>query len=358
MTPSAPELPRHDNEVLIRERHDTGCEWLAPGDAVSRTARPEGTTGFGRLVGESRTLQRAIRDARAAAQTNVTVLLAGENGTGKEIMARAIHEESSRSNGPFIAVNCAALPEGLIESELFGHEKGSFTGATQARRGRFELAHGGTLFFDEVGELTPAMQVKLLRVLQERMFERVGGTQTHSVDIRLIAASNRNLEREAERGVFRQDLFYRLNVVPVTLPPLRDRREDMPLLVDHFILKTCQKHGRPVSAPSPLLLEILTGYDWPGNIRELENVMERLVVLSNEPLLGTAMLPEKLFCSVPQPSIADQEMTFEGAVAAFKKRLISSAIQAEGGVKSAAARRLGISRSYLHKLITDLSVIA
>ncbi|HLL13611.1 MAG TPA: sigma-54 dependent transcriptional regulator [Pyrinomonadaceae bacterium] len=317
--------------------------------------------GFGRLLGSSPALEGIIKQARAVASTSATVLLAGENGTGKEMLARAVHEESPRAAEPFVAVSCAALPEELIESELFGHERGAFTGATQARMGRFELADGGTLFLDEIGELSQAVQVKLLRVLQDRTFERLGGTKTLSVDIRLIAASNRDLEREVEEGRFRRDLFYRLNVVPLQLPPLRERREDLPILAAHLAAKAADKHGRAPAALDPALLEALQEYDWPGNVRELENLMERLVVLTTGSLLGTEFLPEKML-HIQRPADAseggggDEETTLEGAMLALKRRLLVSAMQAEGGNKAAAAKRLGISRSYFHRLIVELNI--
>jgi DNA-binding NtrC family response regulator len=317
--------------------------------------------GFGRFVGKAPTLERMLKQARAVADTTATVLITGENGTGKEVLARAIHEESSRAARPFVAVSCAALPETLIESELFGHEKGAFTGAAQMRRGRFELADGGTLFLDEVGELSPAMQVKLLRVLQERNFERLGGTKTVEVDIRLVAASNRDLEEEVAAGRFRQDLFYRLNVVPLRLPPLRERREDVPVLAVHFAATTAEKHGRPAAELDPALVEALHEYDWPGNVRELENLVERLVVLTTGTRLGLEFLPEKMLRAAPASAPASSacpfdETTFEGAVLALKRRLVASAIEGEGGNKAAAAKRLQISRSYLHRLITELDI--
>jgi transcriptional regulator with GAF, ATPase, and Fis domain len=271
------------------------------------------------------------------------------------MLARAIHEESQRAHGPFIAVSCAALPESLIESELFGHEKGAFTSATHARMGRFELADGGTLFLDEIVELTPNVQVKLLRVLQERAFERVGGTKTLTVDIRLIAASNRDLEAEVEGGDFRRDLFYRLNVVPLVLPPLRERREDIPGLAAHFAAKAADKHGRATPQLQPSLIESLHEYEWPGNVRELENLMERLVLLDRGPTLGLEFLPEKMLRILPASNMAD-ETSFEGAITAFKRQLIANALQAEGGNKVAAAKRLGISRSYLHRLINEFGL--
>ncbi|HXC69946.1 MAG TPA: sigma-54 dependent transcriptional regulator, partial [Pyrinomonadaceae bacterium] len=242
--------------------------------------------GFAHLMGTSQALERVLKQARSVAATSATVLLSGENGTGKEMVARAIHQESPRGSGPFVAVSCAALPEALIESELFGHEKGAFTSATQMHKGRFELADGGTLFLDEIGDLSAAVQVKLLRVLQEREFERVGGTKTLPVDIRLIAATNRDLEKEVAQGRFRQDLFFRLNVVPLVLPPLRERPDDIPILAAHFASKSAQKYGQPTPELEPALVEVLLDYNWPGNVRELENLIERLVVLSNTTTLG------------------------------------------------------------------------
>jgi transcriptional regulator with GAF, ATPase, and Fis domain len=224
----------------------------------------------------------------------------------------------------------------------------------QSRKGRFELANGGTLFLDEVGELSPAVQVKLLRVLQEREFERVGGTRTLTVDIRLIAASNRDLENEVKERRFRQDLFFRLNVVPLALPSLRERTEDIPLLAAHFATKSAEKHGQPTPELAPELIEVLQEYEWPGNVRELENLIERLVVLSNSPMLGVEFVPEKMLRALPGISVTD-ESTLEGAVAALKKKMIISALRSEGN-KVAAAKKLGISRSYLHRLINEFDI--
>ena len=256
---------------------------------------------------------------------------------------------------PFVKISCAALPNTLIESELFGHEKGAFTNATNARLGRFELADGGTLFLDEIVELTPAVQVKLLRVIQERSFERVGGSKTLSVDIRLIAASNRDLEAAVEAGAFRRDLFYRLNVVPLILPPLRERQDDIDGLAAHFAAKAADKHGLHTPQLQPALIDSLHEYDWPGNVRELENLMERLVLLDRGATLGLEFLPVKMLKAVPNPDVPS-ETTFEGAIDALKKRLIEDALAAEGGNKVAAARRLSISRSYLHRLINEFDV--
>jgi two-component system, NtrC family, response regulator AtoC len=311
--------------------------------------------GFSHLIGGSQSLEKIVKQARAVAATSATVLITGENGTGKEMLARAIHEESPRASASFVAVSCAALPESLIESELFGHEKGSFTSATQTRKGRFELADGGTLFLDEVSDLSPTVQVKLLRVLQERSFERVGGTKTLSVDIRLIAASNRDLEQEVEAGRFRRDLFYRLNVVPLLLPPLRTRREDIPLLATYFVAKASEKYLRRNLELEPVLVDALQEYAWPGNVRELENLIERLVVLTSGPKLGLEFLPERMLRVLSDANAAD-ESTLEGGVAALKRRMILRALQSEGGSKVAAAKRLGISRSYLHRLISEFDL--
>src|ERR1051325_7851826 len=268
--------------------------------------------GFTHLMGSSQALEKVLKQARSVAATSATVLLSGENGTGKEMLARAIHQESPRAGGPFVAVSCAALPEALIESELFGHEKGAFTSATQTHKGRFELANGGTLFLDEIGDLSAAVQVKLLRVLQEREFERVGGNKTLTVDIRLIAATNRDLEKEVAQGRLRQDLFFRLNVVPLILPPLRERHDDIPILAAHFAAKSAQKYGQPTPELEPALVEVLLDYNWPGNVRELENLMERLVVLSTTSTLGLEFVPEKMLRVLPGTTPGD-ERPLEGA---------------------------------------------
>ena len=317
--------------------------------------------GFGRFVGTSGALERTLKQARAVADTSATVLITGENGTGKEVLARAIHEESGRRDRPFVAVSCAALPESLIESELFGHVKGAFTDAKADRVGRFELANGGTLFLDEIGELQPSVQVKLLRVLQERTFEKVGSNRQVNVDVRLIAATNRDLEQDVAASRFREDLFYRLNVVPLHMPALRERREDVPMLAAHFAAKASEKHDRPLADLDPALLEALQEYDWPGNVRELENMVERLVVLTKGSQLSVEFLPEKMLRSAPAahtpPGVAAaDETTLEGATLALRRRMVISALQAEGGNRVAAARRLGISRSYLHRLISELAI--
>ena len=318
--------------------------------------RAESTKGsFSALIGTSAALMSVIKQAKTVAATNATVLIVGDNGTGKELLARAIHDEGPRADRPFVAVSCAALPETLIESELFGHEKGAFTGAVNVRKGRFELADGGTLFLDEINDLSQAIQVKLLRALQERAFERIGSTRTRTVDIRLIAASNLDLEAEVETGKFRRDLFHRLSIVPLVLPPLRERIDDVPLLASHFAAKAAAKHGRPTPSLEPPLIEALTDYNWPGNVRELENLIERLVVLTAEPKLGLEFVPEKILRELPS-SQPDDESTFEGAIVGLKRRMIATALRSESGNRMAAAKRLGISRSYLHRLMSDFGI--
>lgn len=255
----------------------------------------QGRFKFDNIVGKSKVMRQVYAIIEKVAQTRASVLVTGESGTGKELIAKAIHFNSTRRDKPFISVNCSALPETLLETELFGHERGAFTGAITRRKGRFELAHNGTLFLDEVGDMSPALQVKLLRVLQEMKFERVGGTTTLQVDARLVAASNRDLRREVEIGRFRQDLYYRLKVVHIEVPPLRDRRDDIPLLVHHFLKKVAQANGLPAKGVSHEALKYLYQYDWIGNVRELENVIERAVILCDGAEIRPQDLPEELF---------------------------------------------------------------
>jgi transcriptional regulator with GAF, ATPase, and Fis domain len=258
---------------------------------------------FEEIVGSSRGLVGVLRDVRRVAPTGATVLILGETGTGKELIARAIHSAGNRADKPFIKINCAALPAGLIESELFGHERGAFSGAIQRRIGRFELANGGTIFLDEIGEVSVDVQVKLLRVLQEQEFERIGGNQTIKCDVRVIAATNRDLPNAVASGAFRADLFYRLNVFPVKLPPLRERVDDIPLLVQFFVQKYAPKVGRQLSGIEGRTIDRLLRYDWPGNIRELENIVERALILSSTPLLsiGEDVLPVATHTAVRTP---------------------------------------------------------
>jgi Nif-specific regulatory protein len=294
------------------------------------------------MVGNSAALRAVYSELTQVVDSNATVLIRGESGTGKELVATTIHANSSRSGMPFVRVNCAALPEGLVESELFGHERGAFTGATGMRKGRFEMAHGGTLFLDEVGDLTPLTQAKLLRALQEKEFERVGSTETRRVDVRLIAATNRDLEHMVSEGSFRQDLYYRLSVFPIMLPPLRERRDDIMPLATHFTEKYVKENGRTILRISPQATSLLTSYPWPGNIRELENVMERAVLLCGPAgVIESAHLPPAL--QTPGHQELDDESTLEAALASLEHRLILEAMQENHGNMVKAAARLGIT---------------
>ena len=304
------------------------------------------------MVGDSPALRRVLDQVAQVAPTDSTVLIQGETGTGKELVARAIHEAGARRERPLVKLNCAALPRELVESELFGHEKGAFTGAFQQRRGRFELADGGTLFLDEVGELPLDTQAKLLRVLQEREFERVGGTRTLKVDVRLVAATNRDLHSQVAAGRFRADLFYRLNVFPIPVPPLRERRGDIPGLLQHFAAKTARKLGRPLNGIAPAFIASARTYDWPGNIRELENMVERAMVMSRGDLLDGTVLPP---AASPGPTPSAVEGTLEEVERAHIRRVLEGArwiIEGERG----AARILGLNPSTLRGRLRKLGI--
>ena len=303
------------------------------------------------MIGESPRMREIYRFIERIAPADATVLIRGESGTGKELVAHAIHNNSDRRDKQFVAINCAVLSETLLESELFGYEKGAFTGAVAQKRGRLEVANGGTLFLDEVGELTPPTQSKLLRVLQERQFERVGGTRTIDVDVRIIAATNRNLEEAIKAGTFRQDLYYRLNVISLTLPALRERREDIPLLACHFVAKYSKKCKRLVSGISPETRECLLGYDWPGNVRELENAIERAVVLGNSDVIMPDDLPETLLSIAPVST-----SNFHEAMLEMKKQYILRTLEQTNGSYTEAANLLGIHPTNLHRLIRTLGL--
>ncbi len=308
--------------------------------------------GFPNIVGESRVMQEILELVKRVAQSRATVLVTGESGTGKELIARAIHQCSSRAAKSFISVNCAALTETLLESELFGHERGAFTHAVAMRKGRFELADGGTLFMDEVAEMSQGLQVKLLRVLQEMEFERVGGARTIKVDVRVVAASNRDLKEEVEAGRFREDLYYRLNVVHLHLPPLRQRQEDIPLLAGHFINKYVQENLRDKTRITPEALKLLIHYSWPGNIRELENVMERAVILCANNTITPQDLPGEL-----APTATDSRLEIDRfipldtplpeALDTIEEQMIRRALEKSGQVQVRAAELLGITKSLL-----------
>jgi Nif-specific regulatory protein len=306
------------------------------------------------LVGEGVRMKEVYQFLKRAAPTDSTVLIEGESGTGKELAARALHRNSPRASKLFVAINCAAIPETLLESDLFGHERGAFTGAGSLKKGRLEVADGGVVFLDEIGELAPALQVKLLRVLQEREFERVGGIQPIKVDIRLIAATNCNLEQAVRNGEFRQDLYYRLAVLKITMPALRERREDIPMLARHFVqkhAKRCKVKPRPISREA---LSRMVNYDWPGNVRELENAIEHALVLGSSDMILPEDLPESLLERTPLPEMT--EAKYHAAVKELKKQLILDAVEQTQGSYADAARILGLHPNYLHRLIRNLEL--
>jgi two-component system, NtrC family, response regulator HydG len=302
----------------------------------------------GRIVGRSAPMLGLLRQVEKVAASPSSVLILGESGTGKEVVARAIHRRSRRSGGAFVKVNCGALAEGLLESELFGHEKGAFTGAVRRKRGRFELADGGSILLDEIAEISPALQVKLLRVLQEHSFERVGGEVTLTVDVRVLAATNRDLRAETAAGRFREDLFYRLFVIPLHVPALRERREDIPLLAEHFIGRLCREMGHPLVSLSEEALNLLRVYDWPGNVRELENIIERAIVLCEGDLITPADLPFELPGARSSNRAATGFPPLREAVEELERRMIGRAMESAGGVKTEAARLLDLRPSVLY----------
>ncbi|MFA5073251.1 MAG: sigma-54 dependent transcriptional regulator [Nitrospirota bacterium] len=328
------------------------------------------------LVGDSPHMQQVYELIEKIADTDSTVMILGESGTGKELIAKTIHYNSSRSQNPFVPLNCAAIPKDLLESELFGHEKGAFTGAINTRIGRFELAQNGTLFLDEVGELDPSLQVKLLRVLQEREFERVGGIKTIKINVRILAATNKDLDKATQEGKFREDLFYRLNVIPLTLPPLRKRTEDIPLLIDHFIREFTRKRKREPFTFSKEAMNCLLSYSWPGNIRELENLIERLTILVAHKIIHSSDLPEKFqqaapcrqedgaetapFSLAPGKSrdIPASGIDLGAAINEMEKDLILKALGKSGGVKSKAAELLGLNRTTLLERMKKMGIEA
>ena len=318
-------------------------------------AEPEADRFHG-ILGRSSTIRKVFDLISKVGATASTILITGESGTGKELVCRAIHRTSRRAGGPLIPVNCGAIPEELLESELFGHEKGAFTGATTSREGRFQMADGGTIFLDEVSEMSPKLQVKLLRVLQESEFERVGGSKTIRVDARIVAATNRDLEKSVAEGEFREDLYYRLNVIPVHLPPLRERKEDVPLLVQSFIRRFQEKNLTPLRTVHPDAMAALVSYPWPGNVRELENLVERMAILAERPELKEEDLPERFRPSAPAPrgerdlsslDIPEDGIDLREFMDRIENQLIERALEMSGGVKNRAAQLLGLNRTTL-----------
>jgi DNA-binding NtrC family response regulator len=302
------------------------------------------------ILGKSPAIQRLLAQIELIARTEATVLIQGESGTGKELIAEALHYNSLRADRPLVKVNCGIFAEGVVESELFGHEKGAYTGAIQQKKGRFELATTGSLFLDEVGELTPTVQVKLLRVLQDQVFERVGGVQPIAVDVRLVAATNKELEHEVQHGRFREDLYYRLNVIPVKVPPLRERREDIPLLIEHFLRVFTHKHQKGMMDLSREALELCVQYPWPGNVRELRNCVESLVVLATHQPIACADLPTHIQRVRPMPTLA---VPLGSTLAQIEKGAILGTLDITGGNKHMAARLLGIGVKTLYRRLEE-----
>jgi DNA-binding NtrC family response regulator len=318
---------------------------------------------FENIVALSAKMQEVLAIVERVAPTNSTVLLGGESGVGKDMIARAIHQHSRRASGPFIKINCTAIPENLLESELFGFEKGAFTGAMTAKPGKFELADKGTIFLDEIGDVPGAIQVKLLRVLQEREFERLGGTKTLKVDVRVIAATNQDLRAALEQGTFREDLYYRLNVVPISIPPLREHKEDIPYLVDHFLARLARESAKPITSITPAAMRLLMDFHWPGNIRELENIIERAVALSSGTMLdvgdirldvgpGGAVVGPGMSANDASGPFLPPGMTLEQ----YEDEIIKEALRRATGNKSQAARLLGLSRNAFRYRLSKLGL--
>ncbi|HDP99437.1 MAG TPA: sigma-54-dependent Fis family transcriptional regulator [bacterium] len=318
---------------------------------------------YSEIIGNTKAMQNVYRTMQKVAETDSSVLIYGESGTGKELVARAIHKLSPRKNKPFIRINCGALADSLLESELFGHEKGAFTGAVKRKQGRFELAHLGSIFLDEIGDVSPNMQLKLLRVLQEKEFERVGSEETIQVDVRILAATNKNLSDLIQQGKFREDLFYRLHIIPIYLPPLRERKQDIPLLVNHFIKKLTTAMNKPAKQITEAAMKRLTSYHWPGNVRELENLLERMIVLSDQDVIDVWDLPILQMAAgsemLPNDLLDRFHLDLNAMLAAVEKQLIEKAMNETAGNKSQAAKLLGIQTSLLyykldkHKIISN-----
>jgi transcriptional regulator with GAF, ATPase, and Fis domain len=315
---------------------------------------------FRNIIGKSQSMREIFKVVKQIADSKSTALIMGESGTGKELISRAIHYNSNRKNYPFVTINCAAIPETLIESELFGHEKGAFTNAIEKKLGRFEVAHQGTLFLDEIGELSLATQAKILRFLEEREFNRVGGSKTIKVDVRLITATNKDLNQLIKKGGFREDLYYRINVVPILIPPLRERKEDIPLLIEHFIIKFGVENNKNVKGISKEALEVMMQYEWPGNIRELENLIERVITLTSNDYIQLIELPP-FFKSIPKvdglkESVLDGKVSFLQAEEEFEREVILDALKKTNYIQSHAAEILGISRRILKYKMDKLGI--
>jgi DNA-binding NtrC family response regulator len=336
--------PFEIDELLVVARRALDHQRLRSEYRYLRTERDEQFGNYG-IIGRSRPMREIIDRAERVAQTKSTVLITGETGTGKELVARAIHNRSAQRDMPLIRVNCAAIPETLLESELFGHGRGAFTGAATSKKGKFALADGGSIFLDEIGTMSPALQAKLLRVLQEREFEPLGSERTEKVDVRVIAATNRDLRQRVAESRFQEDLFYRLNVIPIELPPLRDRRDDIPALVDHFVRKHTQRTGRRIDGIADGVIQALQQYDWPGNVRELENTIERAVVLSAGPMITADSI--SVLGAAPAQNTGLPSLRLRQNIEWVEKETIRRALESSKGVKKDAAELMGISQRAL-----------
>jgi two-component system response regulator PilR (NtrC family) len=319
-----------------------------------------GRFGFDRIIGKSKPIQQVFDLIRLAAPSKSNILILGDSGTGKELVAKAIHHNSKRRNGPFVTVNSGSMPADLLESNLFGHVKGSFTGAISNKKGLFELANGGSIFFDEIGNIPLETQAKLLRVIQEKEFMRLGGVEVLKADVRIIAATNANLEDLVERGAFREDLYYRLNVITIHLPPLRKRPEDIPLIANHFLHTYARENEKPIREISSGAMQLLMDYHWPGNVRELENAIERAVVLSTATLLDVDLLPQTVRqpaeLQLPVATLPSNGLSLKDAVSAYERQLIVKALQASGGVQKKAAELLNVKPTTLHEMMKRLAI--
>ena len=351
--------PFKNEEVLLTVRKALEQRQLA---AENRTLREQlrQVYAFDNIIGKSKPMRKVFELIKLAAPAKSNILVLGESGTGKELVAKAIHHHSRRAGGPFVTVNSGSMPPDLLESNLFGHVKGAFTGAVANKRGLFESASGGSIFFDEIGNIPMDTQGKLLRVIQEKEFMPLGGVDTRKADVRIVAATNADLTEGVQGGTFREDLFYRLNVITVDLPPLRKRNEDIPLLVEHFLRKYAHENEKPIERVSPAAMELLLDYSWPGNVRELENVIERAVVLSTEEELGVDLLapgvrqPGGLFPATS--SVPLNGVSFNDAVGGYKRQLIIKALEATGGVQKAAAKLLQLKPTTLHEMMKRLDI--
>ena len=351
--------PFKNEEVLLNIRQGLERRRLASENKMLK-AELKQRFGFDNIIGKSKPMQKVFELIELAAPAKSNILILGESGTGKELVSKAIHLHSRRSDGPFVTVNSGSMPADLLESNLFGHVKGSFTGAISNKKGLFEMAQNGSIFFDEIGNIPIDTQSKLLRVIQEKEFMRLGGVETLKADVRIIAATNANLEEEVQKGEFREDLYYRLNVITVGLPPLRQRTEDIPLLVRHFLAKYSDENHKSLEDVDPSAMEILMDYHWPGNVRELENVLERAAVLSTGPSLSVDLLPpavrEPSSSLAPMTTLPTNGLSFKEAITSYERQLIIRALQRSGGVQKQAAQLLKVKPTTLHEMMKRLEI--